>query len=89
MHAEIEDWKNGWHGVSLGFSIEEIDRMIQMLTTLRNDPEQHFHLVSDHTGAGGLGDVEIYVADSSASSNMRVGGLAQGAGELVRDMSRP
>ena len=76
MHAEIQDWNNGWYGVSLGLSTAEIDRLIALLTKLRADPEQHFHISSDYEGAGGLGDIEIYVAPAGTANNLQLSGLA-------------
>jgi hypothetical protein len=46
MHGEIENWNNGWYGVSLGLSVSEIDRLIALLINLRNEPEQHFVVVN-------------------------------------------
>jgi hypothetical protein len=80
MHGEIKDWSNGWYGVSLGISVGEIDRLISLLTKLRNDPEQHFHISSDYSGAGGLGDIEVYVAEAGSSSNLQLSGLAMAPG---------
>ncbi|WP_349793169.1 hypothetical protein ABQY74_001920 [Xanthomonas sp. WHRI 7064] len=72
MRGEIEDWKNGWYGVTLGVSVTGIDRMIGLLTRLRDDPDQHFHVSSDYSGSGGLGDIEVYVAEADATSNMQI-----------------
>ena len=83
MRAEIENWNNGWFGVSLGLSSKEIDRLIALLTKIRNDPDQHFHISSDYAAAGGLGDIEIYVQSSDEPSNMRLSGVALQAGDSV------
>ena len=80
MHGEIKNWNNGWYGISLGLSISEIDRMIALLTKLRSDPEQHFHISSDYSGDGGLGDIEIYVAEAGSQSNLQLSGLALAPG---------
>jgi hypothetical protein len=63
MHSKLEDWKNGWFGVELGFSKEEIDRLIERLRMIQNDPDQHFHLSSDYKGDGGIGDILICIQD--------------------------
>ena len=76
MHGKIEDWKNGWYGISLGLAVPEIDRLIVLLTKLRDDSEQHFHISSDYSGNGGLGDIEIYVAEAGVPSNLKLGGVA-------------
>ncbi|MGO4223650.1 hypothetical protein AB4Y64_17585 [Lysobacter sp. TAF61] len=80
MRGKIENWNNGWYGVSLGLSVAEIDRLIVLLTNLRGDPEQHFHITSDYSGAGGLGDIEVYVAEADVQCNMRMSGLARAPG---------
>ena len=76
MHGKIEDWNNGWYGISLGLAVPEIDRLIVLLTKLREDPDQHFHISSDCSGSGGLGDIEIYVAEVGVPSNLKLGGVA-------------
>ena len=83
MRGEIENWNNGWYGVSLGLSIAEIDRLIELLTNIRNDPEQHFHISSDYVGSGGLGDIEVSIAEASSISNMSVSSLALAPGDTI------
>ena len=83
MHGEIKDWNNGWYGVSLGVSRAEIDRLIVLLTTLRNNPDQHFHISSDYVGSGGIGDIEVCVNDADAVNNLRVSGIALPPGDLI------
>ncbi|WP_205393378.1 hypothetical protein [Xanthomonas hydrangeae] len=80
MRGEIENWKNGWYGVNLGLSAAEIDRMIGLLVRLRDDPDQHLHVSSDYSGSGGLGDIEVYVSEADATSNMQIGSPALAAG---------
>jgi len=80
MHGEIENWNNGWYGISLGLSAAEVDRLIKLLTNLRKDPEQHFHISSDYSGTGGLGDIEVYVAEAGSTSNLQLSGLALASG---------
>jgi hypothetical protein len=83
MHGEIENWNNGWYGVSLGLSVSEIDRLIALLTNLRNEPEQHFHISSDYVASEGLGDIEVYVAGPGSLNNMHIGSKALGPGDSV------
>ena len=80
MRGEIENWNNGWYGISLGLSVSEIDRLIGLLTKLRGDPEQHFHISSDYSGTGGIGDIELYVAEAGSSCNLQLSGLAVAPG---------
>lgn len=83
MHGVIESWDNGWYGISLGLSGDEIDRLISLLSKLRNAPEQHFHISSDYAGAGGLGDIEFYVDEAGSASNLQLGGLALASGRKL------
>lgn len=80
MRGEIQNWNNGWYGVSLGLSVPEIDRLILLLTRIRGGSEQHFHIRSDYSGSGGLGDIEVYVTEASAPNNMQLSGLALAPG---------
>ena len=80
MRGEIENLNNGWYGVSLGLSVPEIDRLIALLTEIRSDPEQHFHISSDYSGGGGLGGIEIYVAEAGSASNLKLSGVALAPG---------
>ena len=84
MHTELEDWKNGWYGVQLGISAEEIDILIERLQMLKAEPDQHFHLSSNYQGSGGLGDIAIYVQDPSKPSNMAtIGSKALAPGDII------
>ncbi len=80
MQGEIEEWKDGWYGISLGLSPAEIDRFIVLLNQLRKDSGQHFHISSDQTAAAGPGDIEFYVAEPDTKHNMRLGGVALAPG---------
>jgi hypothetical protein len=83
MRGEIENWNNGWYGVSIGLSLTEIDRLITLLTNLRKEPEQHFHISSDYVGSQGLGDIEVYVTEPSSIDNMHLGSKALAAGDSI------
>ncbi len=84
VRTELEDWKNGWYGVQLGISVEEIGVLIERLTALKAEPDQHFHLSSTYEGDGGLGDITIYVQDASEPSNMNsIGGTAIAPGDTT------
>lgn len=83
MQAKIEDWKNGWSGIQLGIHRREIDALIQSLTMIRDDPEQHFHLSSDYKASGGLGDIEVFALPDGAPHNLFLGGRALAAGEEI------
>jgi hypothetical protein len=83
MRSELEDWGNGWHGLRLSIKPHEIEHLIGLLKRLQRDPEQHFHIASDYSATGGLGDIEISVATSQELGNMRFGGLALAPGTDV------
>ena len=84
MHTELEDWKNGWYGVQLGLTTKEIDVLIELLQMLKVEPDQHFHLSSAYKGSGGLGDITVYVQDSSTPSNMEsIGSKALAPGDTI------
>jgi hypothetical protein len=70
LHVELEDWKNGWSGVSIGIAKEEIETLIELLQMLKADPEQHFHISSDYKESGGIGGIEIYVKTPEQQNNM-------------------
>lgn len=84
MRTELEDWKNGWYGVQLAVSAEEIDVLIARLQMLKAEPDQHFHLSSTYQGTGGLGDITVYVQGPSEASNMQsIGSRAFAPGDSI------
>ncbi len=54
---ETQRRKNGWYGVALEVTSDEVDQLIELLKQIKADPEQLFHLSSDYKGAGGIGDL--------------------------------
>lgn len=84
MHVEIEDWKNGWSGISLGIDPDEIDDFIELLTLIKQDHDQHFHISSDYKGKGGIGDIEIFIRTEDQEHNMSFSGRAMGSGEEIK-----
>lgn len=85
MHVKIEDWKNGWSGISVGIDPDEIDRFIELLKMIKDDREQHFHISSDYKGAGGVGDIEIFIRGEREEHNMILSGRALEPGETLSD----
>jgi len=83
MHVKIEDWKNGWSGISVGIDPDEIDHFIELLKTLKEDPDQHFHISSDYKGIGGVGDIEIFIRSENEIHNMNLSGRALAPGENI------
>ena len=83
MHAELENWNNGWHGLRLRLRPAEIERLIQLLQRLQQDPDQHFHMSSNYDAASGLGDIEVSVAGHDEPDNLWLSGLALAPGAEV------
>jgi hypothetical protein len=83
MHAEIHDWKNGWFGVQLAASPQEIEQLISHLQALLADNDQHFHIGSDYKTESGLGDIEISVKSPSEPDNLFLSSLAMRPGETI------
>ena len=83
MHVAIEDWKNGWYGISVGIDPDEIDRLIELLKMIKEDPDQHFHISSDYKGTGGVGDIEISIRSENEKHNMNLSGRASAPGENI------
>ena len=74
MNVNLEDFKTGWYGVTIGLNTQEIDRLIDALTAIKKD-KSHFHLRSEFDGDGGVGDIEIYWEENDISSNMTLESL--------------
>jgi hypothetical protein len=68
MNIQIEDFKTGWFGISIGIKGPEIDLFIDALNNLKRG-SNHFHVRSNYEGQAGVGDIEIYMEDESASDN--------------------
>jgi hypothetical protein len=83
MHGELENWNNGWYGLRLALSADELEQLILRLNELRRDPEQHFHVSSNYSGAGGIGDIEFSVAGPEAVSNLSISSVALAPGSEV------
>ena len=76
MIAEIEKWKEGWQGISIGLSNDEVDHLISLLQDIKKDNDQHFHISSTREGDPGIGDIEIYIKDEKQKNNMSLSSLA-------------
>ncbi len=71
MKVEIEDFKTGWHGISIGLNSKQIDGMINMLNKLKEN-QDHFHFRSNFKGKGGVGDIEFYFLNNTDEDNMHL-----------------
>ncbi len=71
MNIQIEDFKTGWFGITIGVKKSEIDTLIAGLENLKKD-SGHFHIRSGYSGEGGVGEVEVYLEDDDASDNSKI-----------------
>ncbi len=71
MQSEIEDFKTGWYGISLGVKSDEIDQLIAALQKMKKE-KTHFHFRSDFEGTGGIGDIELYYQANDQGSNLTI-----------------
>ena len=74
MQADIEDFKTGWYGLTLGVKPEEIDNLIVALQDLKAS-KSHFHFRSNYEGTGGVGDIEFYYQTDDQNSNLLLNGV--------------
>ncbi|MEO5715310.1 MAG: hypothetical protein ABIT37_17665 [Luteolibacter sp.] len=71
MHIKLEDFKTGWVGLQVGITAAEIPVLIERLRDLQRN-RSHFHLRSDFSGSGGVGDVEFFWAEPDAAPNLNI-----------------
>ena len=69
MHVEIEDFKTGWYGLTIGLKKNEINQLISALKALQKK-DNHFHIRGDYNGPGGVGDIEFYIQDENQQNNL-------------------
>jgi len=73
MDCSIEKFESGWTGASLELSKKEIEKLIERLEHLKNNPESHFHLFSDYEGEPEIGDIEFSHTPSCRKNNLKIG----------------
>ena len=71
MNVTIEDFKTGWFGLLVGITDAEIPVLIERLNRLQQS-RSHFHLRSDFTGSGGVGDVEFFLAEPQSPQTLKI-----------------
>ncbi len=71
MRVEIEDFKTGWFGLTVGIKNSEVDLLINALKKIKNT-KGHFHFRSDHNGSGGVADIEFYAQNEDEPNNMEL-----------------
>jgi hypothetical protein len=69
MNVDIKDLGKGWFEIGIGITSSEIKAMIAGLEGLQQRHD-HFHVRSDFSGDGGVGDIEIYWIEEDAPKNM-------------------
>lgn len=69
MQADLEDFKTGWYGLTLGVKHDDIDQLIAALQHLKTS-KNHFHFRSDFQGNGGIGDIEFYYQTDDNNDNL-------------------
>ena len=84
MHSIIEDWKNGWLGLELALSVEEIDKLIERLQLIKDDSDQHFHISSDYKGSGGLGEITFCRKNADLVDNIFISSQALSTGDEIK-----
>jgi hypothetical protein len=71
MLVDIEDFKTGWFGLSIGIKKNDVDKLIDALQKIKSK-DGHFHLRSDYHGSGGVGDIEFFILDENETDNMKL-----------------
>ncbi len=71
MQADLENFKTGWYGLTLGVKTEEIDKLIAALHHVKASKE-HFHFRSNFEGKGGIGDIEFYYQSENYPCNLEI-----------------
>jgi hypothetical protein len=69
MNADLEDFKTGWYGLTIGLKAQEIDELIRTLEELKKY-KSHFHFRSDYEGDGGIGDIEVYFEKEGTTNSL-------------------
>lgn len=71
MQANLEDFKTGWYGLTLGLKSKDIDQLIATLRDLKKE-KTHFHFRSRFEGSGGVGDIEFYYQTDDQPNNLEI-----------------
>lgn len=83
MQVEIEEWKNGYYGISIGIDPNEMDEFIELLKMIKEDHDQHFHIRSNSNGTGRVGDITFFTTGKDEKHNMSLSGRAYLPGETI------
>ena len=72
MRVEIKNFQTGWYGLTVGVNKNDIDTLIKLLTHIKENNDEHFHISSDYKGENGVGDIEMYIQNENESNNMSI-----------------
>ena len=71
MNIKLEKFNSGWIGLSIAFSVEDIDVMIERLNDLKSGSIDHFHFRNnDFEADSGVADIEVTRATEGDHDNM-------------------
>jgi len=74
MRYVLEHFESGWDGLGLALRPDEIDSLMQLLLSLKNGTQGHFHLATtDYSPREGLADVEFGLLGEGEMDNMAIG----------------
>jgi hypothetical protein len=71
MQIKLEDFKTGWFGLQIGIIDAEIPVLVERLQELQKS-RGHFHIRSDFSGSGGVGDVELFWSENASTQVMKI-----------------
>lgn len=67
MNAELDDYENGYYGVSIQLRMDEIDQFIELLKLLKQEKPDfdHFHMARKDIATGIVYDIEFSLNDEA------------------------
>lgn len=70
MNVTREDFESGWTDISIGLKPNEIDQLIALLQSLKEDPTTHFHIGSEFKDESRVSDIEFHLQHDDGKDNM-------------------
>ena len=74
MRIDLKDNSETFVGVRIALTLDDVQRLIDQLQSLKSSPHQHFHLTAD--GQSAFVDVEVSVQAKDERSNASMTGFA-------------
>ena len=74
MRLDLENNNETFVGVRIALTLEDVERLIDQLQSLKASPYQHFHLTAD--GQSVFVDLEVSVQREDERSNANMTGFA-------------